>query len=168
MRHSEETCSHYFIIANTPSRSEVRPVSWLVFILRGSRPQQYHCDQMLPASIHTLTYKTVLDLSFLNECIGSKRGEKRLVSHRVIERAPTKLCLGYNERIVEWFIRLGRWIFKLQYYKELNIWWVSQELNSSSIFTDVYEMCSGFHYCCIQLHVRTFFSGLICSPRSLV
>lgn len=74
--HSEETCSHYVIIVNTPSRSEVKPVSWLVFIFCGSRPQQYHCDQMLPVSIHTLTYKTVLDLSFLNEYIGSKRGEK--------------------------------------------------------------------------------------------
>lgn len=62
-------------------------MNWLVFMLSGSRLHHCQYDKVLLVSIHMLTYKTVLDLSLLNEHFSSNRKKKRLVSHRVIERA---------------------------------------------------------------------------------
>lgn len=42
-------------VANTSSQSEMKTMSWLVFISRGSRPQQNHCDWVLPVSVCLIT-----------------------------------------------------------------------------------------------------------------
>lgn len=76
--HTEDTSSHSFITANTQSRLEMKSVICLVFILCGSRPQQYRCYQVLPVSIHVLTFH------FKMSVLEAKR--KKSVSQRVIER----------------------------------------------------------------------------------
>lgn len=154
--HSEEMCSHYFTVAKTPSQSGVKPMSWLVFTPCGSRPQQY-CNQVLPGSIQMLTHKTLLDLSLLHESTGSKREKKKVSeSQGHWERPPLNFVCATKK---EWLSDSSDWVggFSNCSIVEMNIWCVSQELNSSSIFTDVYEMCSGFHYYCIWQHDRWFF-----------